>query len=236
VNPNYLTADEINVIRQDELQSSDTNVRITFLNQVRERYLFGGNKDATAFNAMSDVDKALTILRSGDPQLTKDVKRVTDPVALLDYRTKIQPRLLAGCASSGCHGGPNGGNFYLYPNATQTDVWYTNYYILQTYTKSVSDSGGFGSGPVQRGMVERTHPETSLMVQFGLPPTVATNPHPKVADWKPMFLTDQDPMYKATITWMGRTLKPFAPDYGIKFTLPTGPSSTQPSTTQPSGQ
>jgi len=221
----FLSDDDINLIRQAELQPADAAIQVRFLNHVTERYLASGGKDAAVFRSMPPGQQAMEMLATGDAGIAKDVRIVSDPVSLVTYRTRIQPLILAGCASSGCHGGADGGDFYLYPDAGQVPAAYTNFYILNKYAHKVSGGGG----QVMRSMIDRTQPDSSLLIQFGLPTNMAQTPHPKAKGWKPLYPTEQDPTRALLVNWTGQQLKPFVSDYGIKFELPTGKSSTQPS-------
>ena len=215
----YLTMDDVYAIRRDELLPDD-DVRVQFFNDVRKRYL-GTQGDAAEFYAESDVRQAMDILQSGDPHLAKDVHPATDPRALLMFRSRVQPRILAGCAAAGCHGSDGSGGFMLYFDAKETLPAYTNFYILQKTGRTLEGGDAFGGGPVLRPMIDRLHPESSLILQFGLPRSMATTPHPDVHDFKPLFVGLTDPRYIEISHWMG-SLTPIAPDYGIQFDLPTG--------------
>jgi predicted CxxxxCH...CXXCH cytochrome family protein len=231
VDARFLTADDINSIRQLELRSDETNVRIIFANDVRRRFLAGSTMKAAEFDSLTPTGQALAIIKSGDPHLTKDVRIDSDPAAMVEYRTRIQPKLLAGCAASNCHGGPKAGDFYLYTPAETTPAWYTNYYILTQAKAQVNSATAFGSGPVTMPLLDSTHPGSSLLIQFALPMTVAGTPHPKVDGFKPALGGAQDAQYQQIVHWMSFSLNSFQPDYGIKFTVPTGKTaSTQPTT------
>ena len=120
--------------------------------------------------------------------------------------------------------------FSVYRNSEDLAAWYTDFYILQVYQKKILDPTAIGPRiPVAFPMVNRTKPSLSLLLQYGLPAKVADLPHPDVAGWKPMFTGADDPAYQEVAKWMGKTLKPFPPDYGFKFDLPTGKPATQPS-------
>ena len=88
----------------------------------------------------------------------------------------------------------------------------------------------FGTGPITRPMIDRLHRQSSLLLQFGLPRSLATLPHPEVHDFKPMFSSEQDPSFIEMSNWIG-SFNVIAPDYGIHFNVPIGPfPGTQPST------
>jgi hypothetical protein len=212
----YLTNNDIYAIRRAELRPDD-NVRVEFYNNVRQRYL-GLHGNMAAFFDESQTQQALDILQSGDPHLADDVRIVTDPRVLLEFRAQVQPRILAGCAATGCHASGAGG-FFLYTEARQPMAAYTNFYILQKSGSKIAGADTFGKGPAYRPMVDRLRPESSLILQFGLPRLAATTPHPDVKDYTPMYRDTNDPAYRQVLNWIG-DLSPMAPDYGIKFHIP----------------
>jgi hypothetical protein len=214
----YLTNDDIYAIRRAELRPDD-DVRIQFYNAVRKRYL-GLHGNAADFYAESPTQQAMEILQSGDPHLASDVRIITDPRVLLEFRAQVQPRILAGCAAAGCHGSGAGG-FFLYPEAREAIPAYTNFYILEQSGRKIAAGDTFGKGPAFRPLIDRLRPDASLLLQFGLPKLIAATPHPDVKDYSPLFHGLDDPLYLQISRWIG-DLDPIAPDYGIKFDIPTG--------------
>ncbi len=225
---NYLTMADVQTIRRYELLP-DEQARIDFNNNVRNRYLTLTGADPAAFKSETQVQQALDIVQSGNPQLVRNVIVVSEPSVMLEFRTRIQPRILAGCAAAGCHGSVGSGGFFLYPNADKTLVAYTNFFILQQTSRKLPGGDVFGHGPVVRPMIDRVHRDSSLILQFGLPRPLAMIPHPDVPDFKPMFRSEHDPNFDEMSTWIG-SLNPIVPDYGIKFQIPTGQPPGQPAT------
>jgi hypothetical protein len=219
----YLTMDDVYAIRRDELRSDDV-VRVQFLNDVRKRYL-GSQGNAADFYAESDAQQAIDILQIGDPNLAKDVHLATDPRVLLEFRNRIQPRILAGCAAAGCHGGEGSGGFCLYFDAKETLPAYTNFFILQEIGRKLEGGDTFGNGPVYRPMIDRARPQSSLILQFGLPRSLAATPHPDVNGFKPIFRGPSDATFLEVSRWIS-SMTPIVPDYGIKFDIPTGNAPT----------
>src|SRR5947209_3685905 len=116
----YLTADEMNSLKQAEWPSDDSTVKVTFGNAVNSRYIVSANENAAQFNALSPIEQAARILEKGKADERKDVRITNDPAPLADYKRMIQPVILSNCATAGCHGGPNGGKFFLY-NTPEND-------------------------------------------------------------------------------------------------------------------
>ena len=220
----YLTQDDVYAIRRAEPTPDDDNVRITFRNDVRSRYA-SLQPDAAGFNRETDTQQAEDIIQSGDPNLAKDVHIETDPAVIREYRVGIQPRILEGCAAAGCHNGDAQGGFMLFTDASDTLPAYTNYYILQMSGKKLETGSTFGHGPVFRPMIDRARVEGSLLLQYGLPQTLAVTPHPNAPDFRPMFGGVDDTVYQFVFRWIS-SLRAITPDYGIQYKLPTGGGAT----------
>jgi hypothetical protein len=212
-----LNADEINIIRQKEMQPDDTKLRVRFENGVVKRYLSAGDHDAKAFSAESPLDQANDILASGDPKLIKDVIILTDPAPLLEFKQKVQPIIAQSCGSVACHGGDKGGTFSLYAGQSNAAV-YTNFYILQTYSKTIDK--------VKYLAMDREVPDHSLVLQFGLPYSVGVPPHPQTPSFRSRFRTAEDANYQTVYHFLDKSLRLPQPDYGIKVS-PSLPA-TQP--------
>jgi hypothetical protein len=224
-----LTMEDVQLIRRKELLPDD-QARIDFAANVRNRYIALSGADPAAFNGEPPAQQALDIFQFNNPQLTRDVRILSDPNVLLLFRGRIQPRILAGCAASGCHGSTGNGGFFLYPDADKVLVAYTNFDILAQTSRKIVGNDIFGSGPITRPMIDRLHGRSSLRLQFGLPRSSAALPHPDVRDFKPMFRNEQDPNFTEMSDWI-QSLKVIVPDYGIHFDIPTGQApATQPST------
>jgi hypothetical protein len=203
-----LNPDEINIIRQKEMSSDDDTIKFRFDHNVIRTYLAANTDiDKDAFSKMPDMAKANEILTKGDPKLAKDVKVLTDPRPLLDYKTKVNPILLQGCGLSGCHGGTKGGDFGLY-GGDSTAAVYTNFYIIFKYSKTVDG--------VRYLAMDREVPDRSLLLQYGLPHADGKPPHPKAKDWKPRFKSTQDQAYATIYDWMTKSLSVMQPEYGIQ--------------------
>jgi hypothetical protein len=122
--------------------------------------------------------------------------------------------------------------------AGQNDLGtYTNFYILQQYSKPIETGVGpspfGGKGPVQRKMIDRTNPDQSLLAQYALPVDFSMYRHPEVANYRPILSGRDDARYRRLISWMKDSLAPVPadPKYGITYELPSGMSpATAPAT------
>ena len=209
----FLNEEQINTIRQAELQPGDgtgrTRPRILFRDDVLKRYVESQkNMTFRDFNARGDVEKAAAILGGGDEAMRADVRVNSDPTAVLDYLRNVEPFVLNGCATSGCHGGSNAGAFVLYRAPRSEAASYTNFFLLNTYVKSIADpaGGAFGGGEVVRRMVDRVQPENSLLLGYLLPPDKSPLPHPAVDGYRGLVETAQNPNYVAARNWIENVL------------------------------
>jgi hypothetical protein len=218
----YLTMDDVYAIRRAELRPDDV-VRVDFFNDVRRRYL--GPQADSKFNAESQTQQAIDIIQTGILSLARDVRPFNDPMVLQEFRKKVQPRIIAGCAASGCHSDGAGG-FFLYRDATETLPAYTNFYILQQTGRTLEGGDTFGNGPVYRPMIDRVRPQSSLILQFGLPRDMAATPHPDVPGFKGIYVGLNDQVYLEISRWIS-SMAPMTPNYGIKFDIPTGSPTTR---------
>jgi hypothetical protein len=167
---------------------------------------------------MNPADQAVAIIHNGDRQWRDGVTILSDPPALAEYKRVIQPVILAGCATSGCHGNTDRGGFKLYTPPVRDAITYTNFYILTQYAKTLNKDqppqNAF-AGPVRRPMLNRTRPEESLLAEYGLPRGTAKFSHPDVAGFRPIYRNTRAPRYRDLMQWLGSSLVNVQPDYGI---------------------
>jgi hypothetical protein len=240
----YLSDDDINVIRQKELKPTDV-VAIRFLNDVKARYMTAANVPVRQFNSQPLVRQAIEIITRGDDAMRADVRINGDPRALLNFRRQVHPMIVQGCAGAGCHGGASGGDFILFNSADNSDeVVYTNYLILQMYSRPVpiADAAGDaddlapGRQTVVRHMIDRVTPQRSLLIQYAMPPNMAELDHPDVIGYRPLFSSWREGRLRLWMNWITNDLGPVVPDYGLTYEPPTarnsttGPAATAPTT------
>ena len=250
VKTRLVTPQEINRIRQLEWQKGD-KAQVRFENDVRRRYLASSEFTPQQFNKLTPAEQVSEILSNGSSRLHRDVIINSDPFALQQFKNVVQRAVLPGCATAACHGGNKAGNFVLHNPANKDPEAYTNFLLLQQYTgggdagakdqqgrvggqrKDRDRDAGDGDEEEGRGgrtyaMVDRTRPEDSLLLLYGL--ADSNVPHPKAQNFRPIFKGRNDPRYRQIVEWMGQTLAPIAPDYGIDLTKDPedGDSTTRP--------
>ncbi|HTW95666.1 MAG TPA: hypothetical protein VMD30_12765 [Tepidisphaeraceae bacterium] len=230
---NFLSDDDINIIRQLEMKPTDDNLRVQFKNDVCNRYLAMSGEQPRPFYAQPRLEQAREILNNGDPSMAKDVRIVSDPSSLLYFHNHIQPIVLSGCAAAGCHDASTAaGGFGLYVGQDSTAAWYTNFYILQTYALKNKTPQGAPDG--EQLMIDRTYPDQSLILQYGLPARLAATPHPAVPNFHQVYMSPNDPRYQLVHDWIVDILKPNGGDYpGVHYKSSFGLPSTQPAVSSP---
>ncbi len=201
-----LTAAEVNAVRQVEMRTDDRLVKIRFDNNVVRKYVADAGLNAKRFAMFTPEEQALEILKFGTPDLAKDVRVLTDPTPLQQFKVKIMPMVTQACGSPSCHGGTKGGDFGLFPG-TSTEALYTNFYILQTYAIQI--------GGVKYLTMDREVPDRSLVLQFGLPVAQGRPPHPVVPELRARFKNRDDPAYTLIDDWLTDSLRVIQPEYGF---------------------
>ncbi len=224
-----LSADDINIIRQMELGAQENSFKAKLQNDVARRFTVKDNGGTLAqFTAETNQRQARLIIDRA-PEMRNDVRIMTDPASMAMYKQHVQPAVLGGCATSGCHGGAQAGKFVLIAPADNEAATYTNFYILTKYTKTIDKT--------THSMIDRTAPQKSLLLQYSLPADVADIKHPDIpGGYKGIFRSAADPRYKSIREWITNSLVPLAPDYGIKFTIPGSSAASPAPTTKPASK
>ena len=113
--------------------------------------------------------------------------------------------LMNNCSTSRCHGGSNSGRLRLLQTGAATDrVRYTNLLILDRFRTKEGVP-----------LLDWEQPEQSLLVQYGLPRSETTTPHPAVKGWKPLFTGRQRSMKDGAALWMNSMMQSPRPEYPI---------------------
>jgi hypothetical protein len=233
----FLTQADIQAIRRKELKPSDARVGIRFEGDVKRRFADMQNITFAEFTAKPVVDQAIDILTKGEPEMREKVQIVGDPQSIQVYKRDIQPLVLQSCSTIGCHGGPSGGGFVLLYPANSDVVSYTNFYILNSFSR-LEGGSTVGEGvfsPSQVKLIERGRGEHSLLANYGLPIDQAEFDHPLVKDRpiSPIYRDKDDARYRTVVDWMNNALAQPEPQYEIQFTPPT--AAAPPASAAPQG-
>ena len=228
-----LSPEQINRVKQLEVRDTDTATRFAFDNNVRKKFYDDNPGLATQYRTYGDflketqISQATQIIQNGG-DLAKDVRVVNDPDVMLTFRRDVMPLVLQGCATSGCHGGNNQATdkFALITPAADPATIYTDFYMLETtQVKRIMPPSQAGPAvvgnvlmPNTAMMIDRTRPESSLLLQYGLPDLQAQTKHPHVRGYNGVFRSSDDTRYKTVLEFI-TSLNPITPDYGFKFKL-----------------
>lgn len=126
--------------------------------------------------------------------------------------------VINSCATSGCHGGENGGRLRLSRTRANSEITaLTNFYILSQFQVSPPD----GKGPVP--LLDWRDPERSPLIELGLPRAESRFPHPPVVRsvsgldvWRPTLLSREDRRATDIAAWMNSMIKP-RPEYSLNY-------------------
>ncbi len=138
------------------------------------------------------------------------IRVLTEPESMLRFRRDVHDSwLIPNCATSGCHGGPNGGSLFLHRGERgDTHVATTNMlHILQ---------GRTGDRP----LLDFSDAARSPLLQYALPRDETATPHPPVQGWKPAFgKRMNDAKFAASVSWIRSLYQP-RPTYPVDYEPP----------------
>lgn len=141
------------------------------------------------------------------------VRVLDDPDVLRRFRRDVTGWLVAGCATSRCHGGTEAGQLRLaYRSARSEPQAYTNFYILTQATL-----------PDGTPLIDLEEPDNSPLLHMGLRRTGSRFPHPEVPReegdgdaWREVFGRTEDARWRATTAWIRALYQP-RPEYPITY-------------------
>jgi hypothetical protein len=182
-----------------------------------------GRGDQRRFRRRPDYEQLRLIFEVRATPLYGEVQVRNDPPALMRFRRLIHRQyVLNYCGSTRCHGGRQAGEFLLYPRRpASTNTVYTNFYILDAYEQG------------RWRMIDRSKPEESLLLQYGLPRDAALTPHPDVPGWGPQFIRSpqRNPTYRNVLQFIEELYEP-KPNYGLQYSIPKGKPLPKPEETE----
>ena len=212
--PRTITDDEVNLIRVYEIDLQDPpHLRVprTAVQELIESY--GSSslvpdteaEQASLYQADS-IDIVRLLFRLRARELYPMVEVIGEPTALRLFRERVHDTwLMNNCSTSRCHGGSNSGRLRLLQSGASTDrVRYTNLLILDRFR---TDDGA--------PLLDWEKPDQSLLVQYGLPRSETTTPHPAVKGWRPLFTGRQRAMKDSVALWMNSMMQSPRPQYPI---------------------
>lgn len=224
-----LDAEQINLIRQEELKPTDYGVRILLPASLRREFAFERNTPVAQFLRRSTLEQALAVIEHGTPEQRAQVRIGSDPSGLLEFKRFVQPLVLNGCASSGCHGGDGAGGLALVQPANSDAATYANFLILAMHRHAPGEGRG-PFAPTEVPMVVRGAADRSLLANYMLPAEIAEHDHPPVRGFRSggLLRDRDDPRYRRLAAWMEIWLTHREPRYeSLTTTRPTTPSTAE---------
>lgn len=219
-----LTPEEINRIRFLELRAfrlaaTDAPDRVTvkipkktvddFLLEMEGHKDFLGEPSRREFRKLTPPQKLHYIAKYQGDAFIDRVKIESDPEVLLEFRKRILPTVLRGCATSGCHNMSydESARFGLYKDPKKlNEKIYANFVLL-----SELQYDGMS-------VINRTQPDNSLLLTYMLPAKEVKESmrHPGAVELKPIFQSRAVPNYKRIERWIASLRQP-APSYGVSM-------------------
>jgi len=213
-----LTPEEVNIIRVYEIDFDrpprvqvDREVALKLFDEYSANPLIPHSptaRDQLASGDPLNVVRLIFSLKARD--YYPRIKVLSEPSALQLFRRNVHDGwLIPNCATSRCHGGPDGGRLFLMTKQASTaGVRYANMLNL------------LRGSPKGLPFINFESPMESGIIQAGLPRDEALQPHPEVPGWKPVFGRAIVPQRLAdTLTWIRSMYQP-RPDYPVDYAPP----------------
>jgi len=160
-----------------------------FLDEMAGHPDFSGREARIRFMKLTPTQQLQLIRHHTGDKYARRIEIASDPLVFKEFR-KVQPVVMAGCATSACHGGPEAKGFRLRIGRPDTEAnLYTNFMILNRVAKN------------KDRVINRTKPEDSLILEFGLPLRYAEKTHPvQIPELYPRGY--DDPRYQLVLKWI----------------------------------
>lgn len=220
-----LTPAEVNLIKVYELdldnpprlKVSDELIRAMFEKYADSELIPAKAAERNAFFSKDPVDIVRILFALKARELYGDIDVLGEPEQLNLFRTRVHNTWLIGnCATSKCHGGPDGGRLYLHNrNHKNDEVRYTNLLIALRTTIN------------GQALVDFERPIDSLLYQYALPRTEARRQHPDVRGWEPVFTPSRRGLAEDFVKWVNSMHRP-RPEYPVEYEPPALDSPDRP--------
>ncbi|MDP6546087.1 MAG: hypothetical protein QGH60_19065 [Phycisphaerae bacterium] len=225
-----LSMTDVYKVRLEEFRQKGDLVGVKYRKRVLQRFIaaMSGRDDfegdmhfGKKFMGYTSIKKLQYILdpnRDIAPEtldtLKKDIIIESDPIFMRTFRSRIWPIVRQNCATTACHGAPEGkGKVKLFSSpARDGRITYTNFVIL-------AGSSGKKGGRV----LDRDTPAESLLLEYLLPKSQAKRPHPVTKKAiRNLFKNREQPAYKLLRDWISALSAPGYPDYHLEYKPPFG--------------
>jgi hypothetical protein len=212
----YLSPEQIALIKVYEVDL-ESNPRVTIpratLDEFLEKYADRDDvprdrSDRVAFLRASGTDQLDLFFKVQARDLYSQVNVRTDPAPIAEFRRLVNPRYVARYFEPTFARGQVDGLRLINQRPEGPEEAYTNFYLLTQFE--------YNGLP----LIDRSRPEESLLVQWGLPREEARHPAPDVEGWRPAFRNNRDTQYQQYVEWIDSLLFNDHPDYDIDYTAP----------------
>lgn len=246
-----LTKDEVNRIRFKELltfrvQQPDEpdsweRIRVNVPRAVAEEFIkamsgkrfYEGPEARQRFMKLSPDRKLHEMARESGEQFMDKVEIRADPEVFLDFRRRVLPRIMQGCATANCHGGVAGDKIGLKlindPKKSEL-MTYQNFLLLDEITFDYQQ----GADRRRYYMIDRARPAESVLLAWLTRADQTSVPvaHPGDAKVEPIFVNTRNAGYQGIHEWIDSLRLP-RPDYGVVLrphaaSQPAGKPARQP--------
>lgn len=216
-----LTPEELQKVRIRETKPGE-KLRAQISPELRKMVIDSGMVPANQISRAQPAELAALILAEGTAAMKAELKLLSDPIALMDYKMKVNKVVVSGCATAECHGSAESKTLRLFTTNDDASV-YSNFVILQRTDRNVDG--------VRRLMIDRPNPANSALLSFMLPSTISRVPHPEVQGFKPPMKSQNDAGFAATRDWITNVLNVTPPSYediDLSAPPPEKPAETAP--------
>lgn len=235
-----LSREQVNLIRVYELDLLDPP-RIRISPRDVQEFLLAYREDPRvpqtpegrqAMMAGDPVDVLRLMFELKAREYYDRVRVLDDPATVKMFRRDVTGWLVAGCATSRCHGGVEAGSLRLANrNARGEGQAYTNFLVL---TRATLADG--------TPLIDLEEPDNSPLLHLGLRREGSRFPHPEVPsdrgdgdDWRPVFSRTEDARWRQTTAWIRSLYQP-RPEYPIEYPPRSDLQAEEAASDVPSGE
>ena len=213
-----LSADDVNLVRVYEIDfrspPARVNIEPQLVREVLEKYgasplIPADSAGRTRLFRAEPLEFVDLMFRLKAREFYPRIQVASEPPALNLFRQRVHDAwLIPNCATSRCHGGLDGGRFFLHRRGSRSErVRYTNLLILERWNE------------LDQPLIDWQDPGRSLIIQYGLPRQEARFPHPDVKGWRPIFTPGNHRVLRDSLRWIESMYQP-RPGYPVEYTAP----------------
>ncbi len=212
-----ISADDVNIMRVYEIdfrRPPRMHVSPDTIREILEKYgasplIAADSAGRTALFRAEPEEIVDLMFRLKARDLYSRIEVKSEPPALNLFRQRVHDAwLIPNCATSRCHGGLDGGRFFLHRRNSKSErVRYTNLLILERWNE------------LEMPLVDYLDPGRSLLIQYGLPRNEARFPHPEVKGWSPVFSKGNPRLLRDAFGWMNGMYRPRS-GYPVDYEAP----------------